>query len=159
MQAAAFDPQGRLWVVEMGTAGGDELNLVERGRNYGWPAVAYGKEYSGAPISTPGVGQAVTARAGTEQPAYYWDPVIAPSGAQFYTGEAFSAWRGSLFVGGMKDRDLVRLVIDGGRVIGEERLLRERRQRVRDVRQGPDGALYMVTDHENGELWKMAPRR
>ena len=158
IQAAAFDLQGRLWVVEMGTAGGDELNRIERGKNYGWPAVAYGQEYSGAPISTPGIGRATTVRADTEQPAYYWDPVIAPSGAQFYTGEAFAAWRGSLFVGGMKDRELVRLVIDGGRVTGEERLLGERGQRVRDVRQGDDGALYIVTDQQNGELWKVTPR-
>jgi glucose/arabinose dehydrogenase len=154
VQAAAFDPQGRLWVVEHGTQGGDELNLVEKGRNYGWPLVAYGEEYSGRPIEG-----AQTARAGFEQPIYYWDPVIAPSGAQFYTGDAFPAWRGNLFVGGLKDGTLVRLVLDDGRVIGEERLLSERRQRVRDVRQGPDGMLYVVTDEAQGELWRIAPRR
>jgi glucose/arabinose dehydrogenase len=154
VQAAAFDADGRLWVVEHGTRGGDELNLIEKGKNYGWPLVAYGEEYSGRPIAG-----AVTARSGYEQPVYYWDPVIAPSGAQFYSGEAFPAWRGSLFVGSLAQRRLVRVVIDNGRVAGEEHLLMERRQRVRDVRQGPDGALYVVTDESNGELWKIVPRR
>ena len=154
VQSAAFDPEGRLWVVEHGTKGGDELNLIEKGKNYGWPIVAYGEEYSGEPI--PG---AVTARPGYEQPVYYWDPVIAPSGAQFYTGDAFPAWRGNLFVGNLKDKNLVRLVIEKGRVTGEEHLLGDRGQRVRDVRQGPDGALYVVTDEQNGELWRIAPRR
>jgi glucose/arabinose dehydrogenase len=114
VQAMAFDPNGRLWVVEHGTRGGDELNLVEKGKNYGWPLVAYGEEYSGKPI--PG---AVTAKPGTEQPVYYWDPVIAPSGAQFYTGNAFPDWRGDLFTGGLKDKKLVRLRIENGKVAGE----------------------------------------
>jgi glucose/arabinose dehydrogenase len=152
VQAAAFDAQGRLWIVEMGARGGDELNLLERGRNYGWPVIAYGQEYSGRPI-----GEGVTARDGFQQPVYYWDPVIAPSGAQWYTADAFPAWRGNLFVGALKDKSLVRLVFDGGRVVGEERLLADRGQRVRDVRQGPDGALYVVTDQRNGELWKITP--
>ena len=152
VQAAAFDAQNRLWVVEHGTNGGDELNLIEKGKNYGWPGVAYGEEYSGAPI--PG---AVTARPGFEQPTYYWDPVIAPSGAQFYTGDAFPAWRGSLFIGGLKDKALVRLTLEKDRVSGEEHLLTDRGHRVRDVRQGPDGALYVVTDERNGELWRIAP--
>ena len=159
VQAAAFDGQGRLWVVEMGAQGGDELNLIDKGANYGWPLAAYGEEYSGARIDTPGLGKADTERAGTRQPVYYWDPVIAPSGAQFYSGDAFAAWRGNLFVGSLKDRQLVRLVIEDGRVAGEERLLGERGQRVRDVRQGPDGALYVVTDQRDGELWRIAPRR
>jgi glucose/arabinose dehydrogenase len=154
VQAAAFDPRGRLWGIEHGTRGGDELNLIQKGKNYGWPLVAYGVEYSGRPIAT-----AVAAREGFEQPVYYWDPVIAPSGAQFYTGNAFPAWRGSLFVGGLESKRLVRLVIDKDRVTGEEHLLVDRDQRVRDVRQGPDGALYVVTDHDNGELWRIAPRR
>jgi glucose/arabinose dehydrogenase len=153
VQAAAFDPDGRLWEIEHGTNGGDELNLVEKGKNYGWPVQAYGVEYSGEPI--PG---AATAREGMEQPVYYWDPVIAPSGAQFYTGDAFPAWRNSLFVGSMKDTKLVRLTLEGDRVTREEHLLADRRQRVRDVRQGPDGALYVVTDHAEGELWRIAPR-
>ncbi len=154
VQAAAFDPQGRLWVVEMGTRGGDELNLIEKGKNYGWPTIAYGQEYSGRPI-----GDGATARVGLEQPVYYWDPVIAPSGAQWYTGEAFPAWRGNLFTGALRDRALVRLVLEGDRVVGEERLLSERGQRVRDVRQGGDGALYVVTDSHDGELWKITPTR
>ncbi|HET6579902.1 MAG TPA: PQQ-dependent sugar dehydrogenase [Gemmatimonadales bacterium] len=154
VQAAAFDPQGRLWVVEHGTNGGDELNRIEQGKNYGWPLQAYGEEYSGVPIAG-----AVTARAGLEQPVYYWDPVIAPSGAQFYTGEAFPAWRGNLFVGSLKDKMLVRVILENDRVTGEEHLLKDRGQRVRDVRQGPDGALYLVTDAADGELWRVAPRR
>ena len=154
VQAAAFDTQGRLWDIEHGARGGDELNLVEKGKNYGWPVQAYGIEYRGTPIEG-----SATAREGMEQPVYYWDPVIAPSGAQFYTGDAFPAWRGSLFVGSMGQTRLVRLVIENGRVTGEEHLLAERRQRIRDVRQGPDGALYMVTDRGNGEVWKLAPRR
>ena len=154
VQASAFDSQGRFWIVEMGPQGGDELNLIEKGKNYGWAVVTYGEEYSGEPI--PG---AVTAREGYEQPVYYWDPVIAPSGAQFYTGDAFPAWRDSLFIGALREKRLVRLVIKDNRVIGEEHLLTDRNQRVRDVRQGPDGALYIVTDQENGELWKISPRR
>lgn len=153
VQAAAFDSQGRFWIVEHGAKGGDELNLIQKGRNYGWPVQAYGEEYSGVPIAG-----ATTTRAGMEQPVYYWDPVIAPSGAQFYTGNAFPEWRNNLFVGALKEMRLVRLVIENNRVTGEEHLLTDRRQRVRDVRQGPDGALYIVTDQENGELWKVAPR-
>ncbi len=153
VQASAFDPEGRLWVVEHGTNGGDELNLVESGENYGWPVQAYGIEYRGDPIegASPQPG-------GFVQPIYYWDPVIAPSGAQWYTGSAFPAWRGSLFVGGMKDTRLVRLELEDGRVTGEEHLLVERGQRVRDVRQGEQGELYIVTDEDNGELWKLVPR-
>ena len=151
VQAAAFDAEGRLWAIEHGTRGGDELNLIDRGRNYGWPIVAYGIEYDGSPIAG-----AVTARDGYEQPVYYWDPVIAPSGAQFYSGAAFPEWRGSLFVGSLKEKRLVRLVIEGERVTGEEHLLVDRGQRVRDVREGPDGALYIVTDEQSGELWKVA---
>ncbi|WP_192821393.1 PQQ-dependent sugar dehydrogenase [Rufibacter sp. LB8] len=153
VQSAAFDQNGRLWVVEMGPQGGDELNLVEKGKNYGWPLVTYGEEYSGAPIPN-----AVTQKAGFEQPVYYWDPVIAPSGAQFYTGSAFPEWRGNLFVGNMKDRRLVRLKIENGKVTGEEHMLADKDKRIRDVRQGPDGALYLVTDETNGQLWKISPR-
>ena len=154
VQALAFDEQGRLWAVEHGTRGGDELNRIEKGRNYGWPLAAYGEEYSGRPIAGT-----VTARAGLEQPVYYWDPVIAPSGAQWYTAGAFPAWRGSLFIGGLKERTLVRLTVQDGRVTGEEHLLADRGQRIRDVRQGPDGALYVVTDQASGELWKIVPKR
>lgn len=154
VQAAAFDAEGRLWVVEMGPRGGDELNRVERGKNYGWPTITYGIEYSGRPV-----GAGDTAKPGLEQPVYYWDPVIAPSGAQWYSGDAFPAWRGNLLVGGMAARALVRLVIEDNRVVGEEHLLTDRRQRVRDVRQGADGTLYAVTDERNGELWKITPAR
>ena len=154
VQAAGFDGEGRLWEVEHGTQGGDELNLIEKGKNYGWPVQAYGEEYSGQPI--PG---AATAREGMEQPVYYWDPVIAPSGLQVYSGDAFPEWRGNLFVGSMQDMLLVRLVLKDDRVAGEEHLLTDRSQRVRDVRQGPDGALYVVTDMPQGELWKIAPQR
>ncbi|CAN5686998.1 PQQ-dependent sugar dehydrogenase [soil metagenome] len=153
IQSAAFDPQGNYWIVEHGPRGGDEVNRIEKGKNYGWPVVTYGIEYSGDTI----IG-AVTQRPGFEQPVYYWDPVIAPSGAQFYTGNAFPAWRGNLFVGALREMRLVRLVIENNRVTGEEHLLTDRKQRIRDVRQGPDGALYVVTDQENGELWRIAPR-
>ena len=153
IQAAAFDTQGRFWVIGHGPRGGDELNLVQRGKNYGWPVATYGVEYSGAAIRN-----ASTQRAGFEQPVYYWDPVIAPSGAQFYTGSMFPAWRGSLFVGALREMRLVRLTLGAnGRVTGEEHLLTDRNQRVRDVRQGPDGALYVVTDASEGELLRIVP--
>ncbi|HEX6923955.1 MAG TPA: PQQ-dependent sugar dehydrogenase [Longimicrobiaceae bacterium] len=155
VQAAAFDPQGRLWTVEHGTRGGDELNLIEKGNNYGWPVQAYGIEYNGDPL--PGVPQPEDGN--YVQPVYYWDPVIGPSGAQWYTGDAFPEWQGSLFIGAMRETRLVRLTIDGDRVTGEEHLLADRGQRVRDVRQGPDGLLYLVTDEDNGELWKIEPRQ
>jgi glucose/arabinose dehydrogenase len=155
IQAAALDTRGRLWTIEHGPRGGDELNLIEKGKNYGWPIVSYGIEYSGRPLA----GGAVTAREGYQQPVYYWDPVIAPSGAQFYTGNAFPAWRGNLFVGALKETQLVRLVLQNDRVVGEEELLKDRGKRIRDVRQGPEGNLYVVTDEGDGELWKIAPRR
>jgi aldose sugar dehydrogenase len=154
VQCSAFDGQGQFWIVEHGTRGGDELNRIEKGKNYGWPIVAFGEEYSGRLIEG-----AVTSRQGFEDPVYYWDPVIAPSGAQFYSGKAFPAWRGNLFVGALREQRLVRLVLEDGRVTGEEHLLTERGQRVRDVREGPDGLLYLVTDEQDGEVWKIAPRK
>ncbi|WP_400191069.1 PQQ-dependent sugar dehydrogenase [Hymenobacter sp. B81] len=154
VQSLAFDAQGQLWSVDMGPQGGDELNRLEGGKNYGWPLVTFGEEYSGEPVPN-----AVTTKTGYVDPVYYWDPVIAPSGAQFYSGDAFPAWRGNLFVGALKDRELVRLQLENGRVTGEERLLSDRKQRIRDVRQGLDGALYVVTDEASGELWKIAPRK
>jgi glucose/arabinose dehydrogenase len=157
-QGLAFDPQGRLWQVEHGTRGGDELNLIQKGKNYGWPLQAYGVEYSGASPISSSLGPSAPSVAGMEQPVYYWDPIIAPSGLQFYTGNAFPAWRGSAFIGGMASKRLVRLVLDGTRVTGEEHLLTDRNQRVRDVRQGPDGLLYLVTDEQAGEVWKLVPR-
>jgi aldose sugar dehydrogenase len=152
VQAAALHPQtGQLWTVEHGARGGDELNHPEAGKNYGWPVITYGIDYSGVRI---GEG---TQREGMEQPVYYWDPVIAPSGMTFYTGDAFPEWRGSAFVGSLQPRALVRLTIDNGRVTREERYLRG--LRVRDVQQGPDGFLYLVTDDDNGSLIRVSPRR
>ena len=153
IQSAAFDQQGRLWIIEHGPRGGDEVNLLEKGKNYGWPVVTFGEEYSGRPVAT-----AETTRPGYVDPVYYWDPVIAPSGAEFYTGNAFPAWQGSLFIGGLRPGRLVRLRIENNRVTGEEHLLQDRGQRIRDVRQGGDGALYVVTDDKNGELWRLSPR-
>ncbi|NUZ07803.1 PQQ-dependent sugar dehydrogenase [Piscinibacter koreensis] len=152
VQASAFDGEGRFWTVEHGPRGGDEVNLTEAGKNYGWPLQSYGIEYSGEPMQ-----EAAPQRPGMEQPVYYWDPVIAPSGAQFYDGALFPQWRGSLFVGALKQQRLVRLVLDGRRVVGEEHLLVDRSQRIRDVRQGFDGALYLAVD--NGEIWKLVPAR
>jgi aldose sugar dehydrogenase len=154
IQSAAFDANGQLWTVEHGAQGGDELNLVEKGKNYGWPIISYGEEYSGEPI--PGN---ITAREGLEQPVYYWDPVIAPSGLEVYTGNAFPEWKGNIFIGGLASQRLVRLVMKDRRVIGEEHLLTDRDRRIRDVRQGPDGSLYVVTDESNGELLKIAPKK
>lgn len=153
VQAATFDPQGRLWEIEHGTRGGDELNLIEKGKNYGWPLQAYGIEYRGAAIPN-----SATTREGMEQPVYYWDPVIAPSGALWYTGNAFPAWRNSLFIGGLASTRLVRLELEGNRVRGEEHLLADKGKRIRDVKQGPNGEIYVITDYESGELWRIAPR-
>jgi glucose/arabinose dehydrogenase len=151
VQAAALQPQtGRLWTVEHGARGGDELNQPQAGRNYGWPVISYGVEYSGLRI---GEG---TAKAGMEQPVYYWDPVIAPSGATFYTGDAFPDWRGSLFIGSLRPGALVRLTLDGDRVVAEERYLRDV-GRVRDVVQGPDGLLYLLTDAGDGRIVRVEP--
>jgi glucose/arabinose dehydrogenase len=154
IQAAALNPAtGELWEVEHGTRGGDELNVVRKGKDYGWPTIAYGIEYRGGPI-TGGIQQ----KEGMEQPIYYWDPVIGPSGMAFYTGSLFPAWKGNLFVGGHETNDLVRLELNGEKVTGEERLLKERNERVRDVRQGPDGALYLLIDAANGSLLKIVPK-
>jgi aldose sugar dehydrogenase len=157
-QAAALHPTtGELWEVEHGTRGGDEINIVRKGKDYGWPTIAYGIEYAGGPIT----GNA-TAQPGMEQPIYYWDPVIAPSGMAFYTGNLFPAWKGNLFVGGHGTSDLVRLELDGEKVVGEERLLTDlqpKREKIRDVRQGPDGALYVVADDPKaGRILKLVPR-
>jgi glucose/arabinose dehydrogenase len=153
VQSAALHPEtGQLWTVEHGARGGDELNHPEAGKNYGWPVITYGVDYSGAKI---GEG---TAKPGMEQPVYYWDPVIAPSGMTFYTGDAFPAWRGSVLVGSLRPGLLVRLVLEGGRVAREERYLAELGERIRDVRQGPDGLLYLVTDSADGRVLRVAPR-
>jgi glucose/arabinose dehydrogenase len=155
IQAATLHPEtGELWEVEHGTRGGDELNIARKGKDYGWPTIAYGIEYRGGAI-TGGIQQ----QAGMEQPAYYWDPVIGPSGMTFYTGTLFPQWKGSLFIGGHATNDLVRLSVKGDRVTGEERLLTEGKERIRDVRQGPDGALYVLTDGPAARLFKLVPRR
>jgi aldose sugar dehydrogenase len=152
VQAAALDPQtGRLWTVEHGARGGDELNRPEGGKNYGWPVITYGVDYSGASI---GEG---TAKPGLEQPVYYWDPVIAPSGMVFYTGDALPGWKGSVFIGSLRPGLLVRLTLDGGRVTREERHLADLRERIRDVRQGPDGLLYLLTDSRDGRILRVLP--
>jgi len=154
VQAAALHPTTKaLWTVEHGARGGDELNHPEAGKNYGWPVITYGTDYSGEKI---GEG---TEKAGMEQPVYYWDPVIAPSGALFYTGDAFPDWKGSLFVGSLTPGLLVRLVIDGDRVTKEERHLGPLHHRIRDVRQGPDGLLYLLTDAQDGEILRVEPAR
>jgi aldose sugar dehydrogenase len=150
--SAALDAQGRLWVVEMGPRGGDELNLVQKGKDYGWPTIGYGEEYSGKPIHER------TQAPGMEQPLYYWDPVISPCGMTLYSGSLFPEWRGNLFVGGLSSTALVRLVMENDRVVGEERLLTDLNERIREVVQGPEGALYVLTDDENGRLLKLTPR-
>jgi len=150
--SAALDSQNRLWEVEMGPRGGDELNLVQKGKDYGWPTIGYGEEYSGAPIhkSTQGPGM--------EQPVYYWDPVISPSGMAIYSGDLFPEWKGNIFIGGLSSQALVRLVLKDDRVVGEERLLTEQNARIREVVQGPEGALYVLTDASDGRLLKLTPR-
>ncbi len=157
-QGAALNPAtGELWTVEHGTRGGDELNIPRKGKDYGWPTIAYGIEYRGEKITG-----GITAQDGMEQPLYYWDPVIAPSGMTFYTGNLFPAWKGSLFLGGLGSTNLVRLSLSGEKITGEERLLTDlkpARERIRDVRQGPDGALYLLTDNTAGRILKLVPAK
>ena len=158
VQAAALNPTtGELWEVEHGTRGGDEINIARKGKDYGWPTIAYGIEYFGGPITGN-----ITAKDEMEQPRYYWDPVIGPSGMAFYTGSLFPEWKGSLFVGGHQTEDLVRLTLDGEMIAGEERLLTDlkpKREKIRDVRQGPDDALYLLTDSSSGRILKLVPKR
>ncbi|HEX8254554.1 MAG TPA: PQQ-dependent sugar dehydrogenase [Thermoanaerobaculia bacterium] len=155
VQAAALHPDtGALWTIEHGARGGDELNHPEAGKNYGWPIISYGREYSGMRI-----GQGITAKAGMEQPVYYWDPVIAPSGMVFYTGNAYPGWKGSIFVGSLQPGALVRLTLQNGRVTREERYLGELDERIRDVEQGPDGLLYMLTDADDGRIIRLERSR
>jgi aldose sugar dehydrogenase len=150
-QGLALHPaSGKLWEHEHGPRGGDEINLVEKGKNYGWPVIGYGIDYSGAKI------HASPRKEGMEQPLWYWVPSIAPSGMAFYTGDLIPAWRGNLFVGALGGQLLSRLELDGEKVLREERLLRELRERIRDVRQGPDGALWLLTDSSSGRLLRLA---
>jgi glucose/arabinose dehydrogenase len=153
VQGATLHPQtGELWTHEHGPQGGDEINLPRPGVNYGWPVITYGVNY--------GIGTRIgegTSKPGMAQPLYYWDPSIAPSGMTFYDGDVFPEWRGDLFIGALKFRQLVRLEIDEGRVVHEERMLTDRVGRIRDVREGPDGLLYLLTDADNGALYRLLP--
>ncbi|HET8624817.1 MAG TPA: PQQ-dependent sugar dehydrogenase [Gemmatimonadales bacterium] len=152
VQAAAIDPAtGQLWTVEHGARGGDELNHPEAGKNYGWPVITYGVEYAGGRI---GEG---TAKPGMEQPVYYWDPVIAPSGLLFYTGDRFPGWKGNLLIGSMQPGALVRLELKDGKVAKEERYGGELGARIRDVQQGADGLVYVITDEGAGRLLRVSP--
>ncbi|MFC5508804.1 PQQ-dependent sugar dehydrogenase [Bosea massiliensis] len=154
VQAAALHPQsGQLWTAEHGARGGDEVNTPKAGRNYGWPVVTFGIDYSGAKI---GEG---TSKAGMEPPLFYWDPSIAPSGAAFYTGAVWPAWTNSLFVGALAGQMLVRLSTQGEAVTGQERLLEGLGERIRDVRQGPDGFLYLLSDAPDGKLLRVRPAK
>ena len=135
----------------MGPRGGDEINLITPGKNYGWPIITYGIEYSGKSI-----GDGITQKEGMEQPVYYWDPVQSPSGITFYNGNMIPEWNNNLFVGGLSSKHIARLVIVNNKVVGEERLLEDQNQRFRDVAQGKDGALYAVTDE--GRLYRIAKK-
>ncbi|WP_415391820.1 PQQ-dependent sugar dehydrogenase [Paracoccus sp. SJTW-4] len=151
VQAAARDGQGRLWTVEHGPKGGDELNRPEVGRNYGWPVITYGLDYSGAPIN-----EGITAKEGMEQPVYYWDPVIAPSGMVFYAGEMFPEWEGDILIGNLQtDKAFTRLRLDGDLVAGEARYL-DGVGRVRDIAVAADGAVMLLTDEDNGALLRVS---
>jgi len=150
-QGAALGPDGRLWMHEHGPQGGDEINRPEPGKNYGWPVITYGENYGGGTI-----GEGLTHKAGMEQPLHFWVPSIAPSGMAFVRSDRYGkSWRGSLLVGSLKFGYLARLEMDGSRVVREEKLLTGLRQRVRDVREGTDGAIYLLTDERNGQLLKL----
>ena len=150
-EGAAIHPEtGALWTIEHGPMGGDEVNIIRPGGDYGWPNVSYGRQYSGDPVA-----EGRTAADGVEQPVYFWVPSIAPCGLMFYTGDLFPEWRGNLFVGALAGRHLARFVLDGDRVVAEEKLLTEQGERIRHVRQGPDGALYVLTD--SGSLLRITP--
>ena len=149
IQGAAINPHtGELWIHEHGPRGGDEINIPKAGKNYGWPQANYGVHYSMAPIRDEHLEQ------GYEEPIYYWTPSIAPSGMTFYTGNQFPAWRNSVFVGALAGRHVARLAINGNKIMGEEQLL-QNTARFRDIQQGQDGALYLLTDEDNGKLLKI----
>jgi glucose/arabinose dehydrogenase len=151
-QGMAVHPEtGDVWTHEHGPRGGDEVNLIRPGVNYGWPVITHGISYAGFPI---GEGEA---KPGMAQPLHYWVPSIAPSGMAFYTGDAFPEWRGDLFVGALVQKHLARLELDGERVVAEERLLERAIGRIRDVETGPDGFLYLLTDEADGELYRLEP--
>ena len=148
---ADLDAKKRLWVAEMGPRGGDELNLVERGKDYGWPTIGYGEEYSGGRIHDS------TQAPGLEQPVYYWDPVISPGALLIYSGDLISEWKDNFLIAGLSSKALVRLALKDDRVVGEERLLADRGERIREVVQGPEGAVYLLTDDNGAELLKLTP--
>jgi glucose/arabinose dehydrogenase len=153
-EGLTIDPMGRLWEVEHGARGGDELNLIEPGRNYGWPVITHGIDYPGTPV-----GEGVVEKAGMEQPRYFWDPVIAPSGLAFYNGNLFPQWKGSVFVGALRGQMLDRLTLENDKVVAEEPLLVDLHSRIRDVRIGADGAVYVLTDNAtDGKLLKLTPK-
>lgn len=152
VQGLAIHPQtGDIWESELGPKGGDEINLIKAGTNYGWPTITYGLEYSGEKV-----GSGITQQEGLEQPVYYWDPVISPSGISFYSGNAIPEWTNNLFVGGLSGNHIARLVIENNKVTGEERLLSDEKQRFRDITEGTDGALYAVTD--GGRLYRIGKK-
>jgi glucose/arabinose dehydrogenase len=154
-QGMAIHPKtGRLWTSEHGPRGGDEINEIEKGKNYGFPVIGYGRDYTGKPINGD-----KTAQAGMEQPVYFWTPDIAPAGIGFYTGKMFPAWDGSLFVSALASKYLVRLVLNGERVIAEEHLLADLNTRIRGVAEGPDGALYVLTDGMGGKILRLMPKK
>jgi aldose sugar dehydrogenase len=155
VQGVAIHPRtGTLWTSEHGPRGGDEINAVEKGRNYGFPVIGYGREYTGKPINGD-----KTAQEGMEQPVYFWTPDIAPAGIGFCTGTLFPAWQGDLFVSTLVGRALVRLVLKDERVVGEQRLLTELNSRIRGVGEGPDGALYVLTDGASGRIVRLVPKK
>jgi glucose/arabinose dehydrogenase len=153
IQGAALNPEtGVLWTNEHGPRGGDEINIPQAGKNYGWPVVSYGVNYDGTPVGT-----GKRTAEGMEEPVYQWTPVIGASGMLFYTGSAFPEWKGSLFNGGLVTKNVVRLELDGRRVVHEERLLGDLGQRIRTVIQGNEGDLYLLTDESDGEILRVAP--
>jgi glucose/arabinose dehydrogenase len=150
-EGLALDPMtGVLWETEHGPRGGDELNVIRPGKNYGYPVITYGREYSGELINA-----GLTAKAGMEQPVYFWTPDIAPSGLLVYRGSMFPEWAGNVFVGALAAKQLVRLQLNEGHVVAEEALLSERCQRIRDVRQGPEGAIYLLSDEDSGQILRL----
>jgi glucose/arabinose dehydrogenase len=151
-EGLAFDAKGQLWETEHGPRGGDELNLIKPGKNYGWPMVVHGKNYNGEYFYG---GQ--TGLPNVEEPRYYWDPVIAPGGLMFYSGKMFPEWQGNAFVPGLRAKFLVRLVLKNNKVVSEESLLSDMNTRIRGVQQGPDGALYVLTDErDHGKILKLS---
>lgn len=152
-QGATLGPDGKFWMNEHGPQGGDEINKPQAGKNYGWPLVSYGVHYGGAKV-----GDGEPTRPGVEPPLHHWTPSMAPSGMAFLRSEKYGKdWQGNLFVGSLKFRYLARLQMQGDKVVREEKLLEDLKQRIRDVREGPDGLLYLLTDHENGQLIRLRP--